>query len=111
MVNEEKSEVSRPWHSKYLGFRITRYMGKTRIGIHGKSLERFRRRVRAITARERGRDLTTIIGELNSLLRGWAGYFRPGLAVTLAGELDHWIRQRLGLPIPMGTLHLDAGMT
>ena len=25
VVNEEKSEVSRPWHSKYLGFRITRY--------------------------------------------------------------------------------------
>jgi RNA-directed DNA polymerase len=95
VVNEEKSEVSRPWHSKYLGFRITRYMGKTRIGIHGKSLERFRRRVRAITARERGRELTAIIGELNSLLRGWAGYFRPGLGVTLAGELDHWIRQRL----------------
>ena len=34
VVNEEKSEVSRPWHSKYLGFRITRYMGKTRTGIH-----------------------------------------------------------------------------
>jgi RNA-directed DNA polymerase len=32
---------------------------------------------------------------LNSLLRGWAEYFRPGLAATLAGELDHWIRQRL----------------
>ena len=42
VVNEEKSEVSRPWHSKYLGFRITRYMGHTRIGIHAKSLGRFR---------------------------------------------------------------------
>jgi RNA-directed DNA polymerase len=25
VVNEEKSEVSRPWCSKYLGFRITRF--------------------------------------------------------------------------------------
>ena len=95
VVNEEKSEVSRPWHSKYLGFRITRFMGKTRTGVHAESLKRLRKRVREITARERGRSLEAVIGELNSLLRGWAEYFRPGLAATLAGELDHWIRQRL----------------
>jgi RNA-directed DNA polymerase len=95
VVNEEKSAVNRPWDSKYLGFRITRYMGKTRTGIHGKSLGRFRKRVREITARERGMSLEAIISELNGLLRGWAGYFRPGLNATLAGMLDHWIRRRL----------------
>jgi RNA-directed DNA polymerase len=95
VVNEEKSEVSRPWHSKYLGFRITRFMGKTRTGIHAKSLRRLRERVRSLTARSRGRSLTALSGEINRLLRGWAGYFRPGLSATLAGELDHWIRRRL----------------
>ena len=70
-------------------------MGKTRTGIHEKSLWRFRKRVREITARERGRSLGVIIGELNKLLRGWAGYFRSGLNATLAGSLDHWIRRRL----------------
>jgi len=95
VVNEDKSEVSRPWHSKYLGFRITRFMGHTRIGIHGKSVKRFRERVRELTARKRGRSQTQIVGELNEFLRGWAGYFAPGLSVTLARELDHWIRRRL----------------
>jgi RNA-directed DNA polymerase len=95
VVNEEKSQVSRPWHSKYLGFRITRYMGKTRTGIHEKSLWRFRKRVRTITARTAGRSLTAAIDELNSLPRGWAGYFRPGLSATLAKALDHWICRRL----------------
>lgn len=95
VVNEQKSAVSRPWHSKYLGFRITRYMGKTRTGIHQKSLGRFCKQVREITARERGRSLVAIVGELNGLLRGWAGYFRPGLSATLAWALDHWIRRRL----------------
>jgi len=95
VVNEEKSAVRRPWDSKYLGFRITRYMGKTRTGIHEKSLGRFRKRVREITARERGRSLEVIISELNAFLRGWAGYFRSGLNATLAGMLDHWIRRRL----------------
>jgi RNA-directed DNA polymerase len=95
VVNEEKSAVGRPWHSKYLGFRITRFMGKTRTGIHAESLLRFRRKVRELTARDRGRSLAAVVGELNSLLRGWGGYFRPGLCETLAGTLDHWIRRRL----------------
>ena len=95
VVNEEKSAVNRPWNSKYLGFRITRYMGKTRTGIHEQSLLRFRRKVRGLTARDRGRSLEAVVGELNSLLRGWGGYFRPGLGTTLAGKLDHWIRRRL----------------
>lgn len=95
VVNEEKSEVNRPWHSKYLGFRITRYMGQTRTGIHQKNLQKFCRKVREITARERGQNLTKIVGELNEYLRGWVGYFRPGLGGTLAGKFDHWIRQRL----------------
>jgi len=95
VVNEEKSAVGRPWHSKYLGFRITRFMGKTRTGVHAESLRRLRGRVRELTARGRGRSLEAVVGELNSLLRGWGGYFRPGLCGTLAGELDHWIRRRL----------------
>jgi len=95
VVNEEKSEVTRPWHSKYLGFRITRYMGHTRIGIHGKSLRRFRDRVCELTARKRGRSLVYVVEELNEYLRGWATYFELGLPKTLAQELDHWIRRRL----------------
>ena len=86
VVNEEKSAVGRPWHSKYLGFRITRFMGKTRTGIHAESVLRFRRRVRELTARDRGRSLEAVIGELNSLLRGWGGYFRPGPARRWPGR-------------------------
>ena len=70
-------------------------MGHTRIGIHDKSLRRFRERVRDITARKRGRSLACVVSELNEFLRGWMGYFRPGLSATLAKELDHWIRRRL----------------
>ena len=95
VVNEEESEVTRPWHSKYLGFRITRFMGHTRIGIHDKSLRRFRDKVRELTARKRGRSLSHLVGELNEYLRGWAAYFAPGLSRTLAKALDHWIRRRL----------------
>jgi len=95
VVNEEKSKVTRPWHSKYLGFRITKFMGKTRIGVHEKSLRRFNCRVREITRRKRGRSLKCIVWELNQFLRGWTAYYRLGTSKTLAKELDHWIRRRL----------------
>lgn len=95
VVNEEKSSAGRPWHSKYLGFRITRLIGKTRTCIHPDSVKRLRKKVRELTARDRGRSLGAVVGELNGLLRGWAEYFRPGLRETLAGTLDHWIRRRL----------------
>ena len=41
-VNEEKSRVELPWNAKFLSFRITQMMGKTRLSIHPKSLERFK---------------------------------------------------------------------
>jgi len=41
-VNEEKSRVELPWNTKFLGFRITQMMGKTRLSIHPKALERFK---------------------------------------------------------------------
>lgn len=95
VVNEQKSQVSRPWHSKFLGFRVTRYMGHTRISLHERSLRKFRDRIREITARKRGRSTQSIVRELNEYLRGWKTYFAPGLAASTARELDHWIRRRL----------------
>jgi len=95
VVNEQKSQVNRPWHSKFLGFRITRFMGHTRIGVHEKSLRKFHDRVTETTARKRGRSIQAIVQELNQYLRGWKTYFDPGLVATTAMELDHWIRRRL----------------
>ena len=95
VVNEQKSQVNRPWHSKFLGFRITRFMGHTRIGVHEKSLRKFHDRVTETTARKRGRSTQAVVQELNEYLRGWKTYFDPGLAVTTAMEMDHWIRRRL----------------
>ena len=95
VVNEQKSEVSTPWKSKYLGFHIVRHLGQPRIAIHRKSLRRFKDRVREITAPGRGRSLTHIAGELNMFVRGWGAYFAAGLFPSPAAELDHWIRRRL----------------
>jgi len=94
-VNEAKSSVSRPWSVRYLGFRITRIFGATRIGVHEKSLRRFRERVRAVTARDRGRSVESLIRELNDYIRGWWAYFRTGGSQTLCRPLNDWILRRL----------------
>ena len=94
-VNEAKSSVTHPWLSRYLGYRITRMFGVTRIGIHQKSIKRFMERIREMTARERGRSTSQIISEINSYIRGWWAYFRIGGSGSIIKELNSWLLRRL----------------
>jgi len=94
-VNEAKSSVSRPWKVRYLGFRITRIFGATRIGLHEKSLRRFRQKVRDLTARDRGRSVEALVRELNEYIRGWWAYFHTGNSQNLTRPLNDWILRRL----------------
>jgi RNA-directed DNA polymerase len=95
VVNEAKSSVTHPWISKCLGFRITRMFGVTRIGIHLKSLKRFREKIRTLTARERGRSIGQIIEEVNRYVRGWWTYYRIGGSKTIIDEINNWLLRRL----------------
>jgi RNA-directed DNA polymerase len=94
-VNEAKSSVTRPWISRCLGFRITRMFGATLIGIHQKSIKRFKEKIRTLTARERGRSIGQIISEINGYVRGWWAYFRIGGSKTIINEINDWILRRL----------------
>lgn len=53
-VNERKSTVDRPWNYKLLGFGFYRRKDGTRVGVHKKTLRRFKDRVREITGRSKG---------------------------------------------------------
>ena len=94
-VNEEKSSVVRPWDAKFLGFRVTRIFGVTRTVIHPKTVKRFQENVRDITRRVRGRNINTVIGNLNSFLRGWRPYYQFSMGKKLIHELNAWIVRRL----------------
>ena len=65
------------------------------ITVHPSSLERFRKKIREITKRNRGRRLEQILGELKTYERGWLGYFAVGLGKDRTGKLDAWIRRRI----------------
>jgi RNA-directed DNA polymerase len=94
-VNEEKSSVTQPGYTKYLGFGFTISKTNPKIRIHSKSLKRFRERVSEITARKRGRSLETVIAELNEYIRGWWGYFSHCEARSSLRLLNAWVIRRL----------------
>ncbi|MDE3076044.1 MAG: group II intron reverse transcriptase/maturase [Chloroflexota bacterium] len=93
-VNEQKSAVDRPWSLKFLGFSFYRNRG-IRIRLAPKTLERFKARVRGVTARSNGRGMEWRIRELDAYQRGWLGYFALAATPSVYRDLDGWVRRRL----------------
>src|SRR5438876_12082592 len=64
-----------------------------------RSVRRVRARIRELTdARHDGvKDVRGLIARLNPVLRGWGDYFRTGNATRKFNQIDHYVRQRLGL--------------
>ena len=94
-VNEDKSAVSRPWLSKFLGFTFISMCGQSKIRIHRKAIERFKARVRELTNRNCGKSMRQIIDKLNLYLRGWWNYYRLAEARYIFKALNSWIIRRL----------------
>jgi len=94
-VNREKSNISLPWKSKYLGFCVTNSSKDPKIRIHWKSIKRFREKVIEITSRRRGRSIKQVIWELKDFMNGWWNYFSLTESYSRLKPLPHWIRRRL----------------
>ena len=95
-VNEAKSAIARPVHRKFLGFSFWFGRGgKVQLRIASYALDALKERVREITARTRGRSLSSVIDELRPYLNGWKNYFRIAETPQVLRLLDRWIRHRL----------------
>ena len=93
-VNRDKSTVDRPWKRTFLGYTVTDQR-RPRLKPAPSSIKRVKDRIREITHRGRGRNLLTVIDEINRYLRGWFGYFRLSSVKQTFDVLDQWIRRRL----------------
>jgi RNA-directed DNA polymerase len=94
VVNEAKSAVARPWERKLLGFSFTRHRAPKRR-IAPQAVKRFKKRIRTLTQRTRGRRLETLVQQVNSDLRGGHGSFGCCQTPSVCGEFDAWLRRRL----------------
>jgi group II intron reverse transcriptase/maturase len=91
-VNKTKSAVAQVRERKFLGYSF-RNDGDLRVAPQ--SLVKFKKRIRELTKRNRGRSLEGIILELNRYLNGWISYFKLSASTSVFRDLDSWIRRRL----------------
>lgn len=93
-VNMAKSAVARPWERQFLGYSMTWHQ-QPRLKIAPAAVARLKEKIRTILREGRGCKLTTVIQDLNALLRGWMQYFRLTAVKGVLEELDGWLRRKL----------------
>jgi RNA-directed DNA polymerase len=65
-----------------------------KVAVREKSHRKLKDRIRMLTGRSNGRSLTDIIGSINTVLRGWYGYFKR-IELECFKFIDGFIRRRL----------------
>ncbi|KGF24185.1 reverse transcriptase, partial [Oligella urethralis DNF00040] len=91
-VNGEKTHITQSRRGvNFLGVVIYSHYTK----IQPKKLSLFKQKVKAMTKRNSGRPLASVIKQLNPLLRGFAQYFRIADTKSTFKELAQWVRRRL----------------
>jgi len=97
-VNMEKTEARRAVGSSFLGF-IFRTNGKPGalgyVAPMEKKQAKLENRIRLITRRNRGVAVDTVVKELNSMLRGWVGYYARSAMKSYLEDLMQWTRRRI----------------
>lgn len=94
-INEAKSAVDRPANRRFLGFTFRGRESRRRVSP--RAIEKAKDRIRALTNRNRGASVATVVKDLTTYLRGWGPYFGLCEVPTPRRDLDGWIRARLRL--------------
>jgi RNA-directed DNA polymerase len=92
-INQAKSQAARLSECTFLGFRLSR--GKLRW-TDG-AVERFKERIRELTARSNGRNIRFRIHALQRYVIGWLNYFGHSHSYNELVQLDQWLRRRVRL--------------
>jgi RNA-directed DNA polymerase len=91
-VNREKTHITNITKGvAFLGFIIRRKY----VSIHPKRIKRLKDKIRKLTPRNSGKNVEMMIQQLNSILRGWANYFKIANCKGIFEDIMGWIRRRL----------------
>lgn len=95
-VNAEKSKVTRPTQTKYLGFSFWKSTGgKWKPKPHIKSYQKLKRKLKTLTNRSWSISLDERIKRINYLVRGWVNYFRIANMKQTLIDIDKHLRTRI----------------
>jgi RNA-directed DNA polymerase len=83
----------------FLGFNIRHYRTprtsrtgwKLLIKPSKESVQKLRKTLKDLWKKAQGTNVQAVLAKLNPVIRGWANYFRIGVAKELFGKLDHWM--------------------
>lgn len=101
-MNTEKSKVVSVFaikRFKFLGFCIGKNGNGIYIRAHKKSLNKAKQKLRAITKRNRGRNVRTIMAEIAQYMKGWLGYYYIADMKRTLKSWDEWLRRRIRMYI------------
>jgi len=91
-VNQNKSGTGRPWHGKFLGFRIN---SDGSIKLAEASLEKLKAQVRKCWNNQNRQALEERIVEWQQYIRGWTAYFGACINYPLSRATEGWIRRHM----------------
>lgn len=92
-VNRSKTAVDRPIRRSFLGFTID---SRGTIRLPKKTKDTIRQKIRNMTKRRYTNTATKDrMNAINTVMRGWFHYFKPGLSPSVAQDLDGYIRRRI----------------
>ena len=94
-VNRKKSQVGSPLKLKFLGFSMYKTGKKAGIRPHGKSIQKFKDKIRELTSRKQARSIEAILQRLKRYTVGWLGYYSIADMETVIKRLNEWIRHRI----------------
>ena len=95
-VNAEKSKVTRPAQTKYLGFSFWKSpKGLWKPKPHLKSYQKLVRKLKQLTDRSWSISLDNRIKKINYVVRGWVNYFRIANMKNKITEIDEHLRVRI----------------
>lgn len=95
-VNAEKSKVTRPTQTKYLGFSFWKdAKEKWKPKLHFKSYQKIKRKLKQLTCRRKSISLDERIKQINYAIRGWVNYYRIANMKKAIQEIDEHLRTRI----------------
>ncbi len=94
-VNAEKSKVTRPTQTKYLGFSFWKSKDKWKPKPHLKSYQKIKRKLKELTKRRWSIRLDNRIKKINQLVVGWVNYFKVANMKNEIQRIDEHLRTRI----------------
>jgi group II intron reverse transcriptase/maturase len=95
-VNVLKSQIGKPNRIKFLGFGyFVDKEGKYQAKPHKQSIDKLKRKLKALTSRKWSISLDDRLRKLKSQIVGWINYFRIAKMKTVLAAIDAKLRKRI----------------